>query len=140
MWNSFFDCTIIQFLESTVPSSWRLRLFDGQTDRKLTFISDKMFQRWENMEINRWSNAWIKKVNENYLPILNHFDGSSSVLKFWPIVCFSPLKNIQFNFFKLTIISDFLMLFPDMTVVPPMSALPISTAIWCKNGVQNRFQ
>ena len=31
--------------ESTVKSSRRLRLFDGQTDRKLTFISDKMFQR-----------------------------------------------------------------------------------------------
>ena len=120
MRNSFFYCTIIQFLESTVPSSWRLRLFDGQTDRKLTFISDKMFQRWENMEINRWSNAWIKKVKYYYLKPFRWLQFFTEILT---KSMFFPIEKYTIQLFKLTIFSDFLMLFPDMTVVPPMSAL-----------------
>ena len=36
---------------------------------------------------------------------------------------FFPIEKYTIQLFKLTIISDLLMLFPGMTVVPPMSAL-----------------
>ena len=96
-----------------------------------------MFQWWENMEINRWSNAWIKKVKYYYFKPFRWLQFFTEILT---KSMFFPIEKYTIQLFKLTIFSDFLMLFPDMTVVPPMSALPISTAIWCKNGVQNRFQ
>ena len=36
---------------------------------------------------------------------------------------FFPIEKYTIQLFKLTMISEFLKLFPDMTVVPPMSAL-----------------
>ena len=79
-----------------------------------------MFQRWENMEINRWSNAWIKKVKYYYFKPFRRLQFFTEILT---NRMFFPIEKYTIQLFKLTIISDFLMLFPGMTVVPPMSAL-----------------